>query len=49
MKQEMMGWQWQQLDNMQIIAPCSTISPLSFYRPDSLTATCHPTNSIKAL
>jgi len=23
MKQEMIGWQWHQLDHMQIIAPCS--------------------------
>jgi len=40
MKQEMMGWQWHQLDNMQItyIARTST-SPFSFYRPDALPAT----------
>jgi len=45
MKQEMMGWQWRQLDHVQII--CTSLqtdnhvsnSPLSFYRPDALTAT----------
>jgi len=39
-----MGWQWQQLDHMQII--CTSLqtdnhvrtSPLSFYRPDALPA-----------
>ena len=44
LKQEMMGWQWHQLDHMQII--CTSLqtgnhanaSPLSFYRPDALTA-----------
>jgi len=24
LEQEMMGWDWHQLDHMQIIAPCST-------------------------
>ena len=45
-----MGWQWHQLDHMQII--CTTLqtdnhantSPLSFYRPDALPAT-QPTAS----
>ena len=45
-----MGWQWHQLDHMQII--CTLLqtdnhvstSPLSFYRPDSLPAT-QPTAS----
>jgi len=39
-----MGWQWHQLDHMQIICtsvqtdnPAST-SPLSFYRPDALAS-----------
>jgi len=40
----MMGWQWHQLDHMQII--CTSLqtdnhantSPLSFYRPDTLPA-----------
>jgi len=42
---EVMGWQWHQLDHMQII--CTSLqtdnldstSPLSFYRPDVLPAT----------
>jgi len=42
MKQEMMGWQWHQLDYMQII--CISLqthnhvstSSLNFYRPDAL-------------
>ena len=44
LEQEMMGWQWHQLDHMQII--CTSLqtdnhdstSPLSFYRPDVLPA-----------
>jgi len=51
LEQEMMGWQWHQLDCKQII--CTSLqtdnhactSPLSFYRWPS----CRPTNSIKAL
>jgi len=43
MKQEMMGWQWHQLDHMQIICTsslhtdnhASTLS-VSFYKPDAL-------------
>jgi len=49
----MMGWQWHQLDHMQII--CTSLqtdnhatSPLSFYRQDALPA-AQPTNSVKAL
>jgi len=44
MKQEMMGWQWHQLDHMQIICTSlqtdnhASTSPLSFYRPDALPA-----------
>jgi len=46
----MMGWQWHQLDHMQII--CTSLqtdnhlstSPLSFYRPDALPTT-QPTAS----
>ena len=45
LQQEMMGWQWHQLDHMQIICTLlqtddhvSTL-PLSFYRPDALPAT----------
>jgi len=48
---EVMGWQWHQLDHMQIICTSlqtgnhTSTSPLSFYRPDA----CRPINSIKAL
>jgi len=44
MKEEMMGWQWHQLDRMQIIFTLlptgnrASTSPLSFYRPDALPA-----------
>ena len=40
-----MGWQWHQLDHMQIICTSlqtdnhTSTSPLSFYRPDALPAT----------
>jgi len=40
MKQEMMGWQWHQLDHMQIICTSlqtdnhASISSLIFYRPN---------------
>jgi len=42
MKQEMMVWQWHQLDHMQIICTSlqtdkhTSTSPLSFCRPDAL-------------
>jgi len=42
LEQQMMGWQWHQLDHMQIIASCSrqVTMPaphhLIFYRPDAL-------------
>jgi len=51
LEQEMMGWQWHQLDHMQIICTLLTTdtSPLSFYSPDALPAGCRPINSIKAL
>ena len=45
LEQEMMGWQWHQLDHMQIICISlqtdnhASTSPLSFYRPDALAAT----------
>jgi len=45
MNQEMMGWQWRQLDHMQIIYTSlgtdmhAGITPLSFYRPDGFPAT----------
>ena len=45
MKQETMGWQWHQVDHMQII--CTSLqsdnhannSPLNFYRPGTLFLT----------
>jgi len=49
-KEEMMGWQWHQLDHMQIICTLlqtdnhASTSPLSFYRPS-----CRSANSVKAL
>jgi len=42
MKQEMMGWQWHQLDHMEIICTSlqtndnASISSLDFYRLDAL-------------
>jgi len=50
MKQEMMGWQWHQLDHMQII--CTSLQtdnhpstlPLSFDRPHAFPA-AQPTAS----
>jgi len=49
LEQEMIGWQWHQLDHMQII--CTSLqtdnhasSSLSFYRPDALPA-AQPTAS----
>jgi len=45
LEQEMMGWQWHQLDHMQIICTSrqtdnhASTSPLSFYRSDALPAT----------
>ena len=42
MKQEMMGWQWHQLDHVQIICTSlqtdnhASTSSLNFYRPDAL-------------
>jgi len=50
MKQEMMGWQWHQLDCMQIICTLlktdnhASTSSLSFYRLDALPA-AQPTAS----
>jgi len=53
MKQEMIGWQWHQLDHMQIIRTslqtdnhASTSSFKFFYRPDALPDT-QPTESSK--
>jgi len=50
LEQEMMRWQWHQLDCMQIICTSlqtdnhASTSPLSFYRPDALPA-AQPTTS----
>jgi len=51
LEQEMMGWQWDQLDHMQIICTslhtdnhASTPSLTRFYRPDALPA-AQPTAS----
>jgi len=44
LEQEMMGWQWHQLDHMQIIFASlqtdnhASTSSLSFYTPDALPA-----------
>ena len=44
LEQEMIGWQWHQLDHMQIICTLlqthnyASTSPLSFHRPDALPA-----------
>jgi len=55
MKQEMTGWQWHQLDHMQIICTSlqtdnhASTSSLSFYRPDALlkpNRQCRSTNAI---
>jgi len=49
-KQEMMGWQWHEVDHMLIIFTSlqtdnhASTSPVSFYRPDALPAT-QPTAS----
>jgi len=54
LKQEMMGWQWHQLDHMQIICTLvqtdnhASTSPLSFYRPDDLPD-AQPTASMKKI
>ena len=45
MEREMTGWQWHQLDHMQII--CTSTSPLSFYRPDALPSTQATTSKQK--
>jgi len=43
LEQEMMGWQWHQLDHMQTICTLlqtdnhASTSPLSYYRPDALS------------
>jgi len=56
LEQEMTGWQWHQLDHMQII--CTSLqtdnhgstSPVSFYRPDALpVAQQHSIKALKAV
>jgi len=49
MKQEMMAWQWHQLDNMQII--CTTLQTDIYASTSSLSLFTgrRPTNSVKAL
>jgi len=48
MKQKMMGWQWHQLDHMQITCPSlqtdnhASTSSLNFYTPDAF-ADAQPT------
>jgi len=48
-----MGWQWHQMDHVQIIYTSlqtdnhASTSLLSFYRPDA--PSCNLTNSVKAL
>jgi len=58
LEQEMMGWQWHQLDHMEIICTSfqtdnhTSTSSLSFYRLDALPddqPTVKALNSIKAL
>ena len=50
LEQELLGWQWHQLDHMQIICTSlqtdnhASTSSLGFYRPDALPAT-QPTAS----
>jgi len=52
-EQEMVGWQWHQLDHIQIICTSlktdnhASTSPLSFLQ--ARCPSCHPTNSVKAL
>jgi len=52
-EQEMMDWQWHQLDHMQIIRTSlqtdnhASTSPLSFLQAGC--PSCRPTNSVKAL
>jgi len=53
LQQEMMGWQWHQLDDMQIICTSfqtdhhASTPALSFLQAGC--PSCHPTNSVKAL
>ena len=53
LEQEMMGWQWHQLDHMQIICTFlqtdnhASTSPLSFLQAGC--PSCHPAKSVKAV
>jgi len=52
LEQEMMGWQWHQLDHMQVICSLqrdnhASTSALSFLKAGY--PSCRPTNSVKAL
>jgi len=53
LEQEMMGWQWHQLDHIQIICTSlqtdnhASTSPLSFLQAGC--PSCRPTNSVKAI
>jgi len=53
LEQEMMGWQWHQLDHMQIICTSlhiqknTPVPPLNFLQAGC--PSCRPTNSVKAL
>jgi len=42
----MMGWQWHQLDHMQII---DTLLQTDNHASTSSLSSCRPTNSVKAL
>jgi len=53
LEHKMMGWQWHQLDHMQIICTSphtdkhASTPPLSFLQ--AICPSCRPTNSVKAL
>jgi len=53
LEQEMMGWQWHQMDHMLIICTSlqtdnhASTSPLGFLQAGC--PSCRPTNSVKAL
>ena len=55
LEHEMMGWQWHQLNHMQIISTSlqtdnhASTSPLSFYRPDALPAAQPTAPALKAI
>jgi len=49
MKQETIGWQWHQLDHMQIIYTSLHTDNLSTRFLQARCSSCHPTNTIRAL